>query len=746
MSVIHPMRRVVAVLVLGIAVAAAARPCAARGTGGFLREWLMCAPLEGIDPASPPLAADFLPYPGCFALGRVWLPVEAGDTGVVDIGRQLMSAAPGVAILHTYFEVPADGTYTLRIGSDDAVRVEIDGQVVHTHLVHRSLAVDEDIVPVPLVRGWHRMLVRVANYDGAWGLAVRMADDKNQPLDLPHQVAAPPVMEAALKLDEAAPPAERNDVATYLSQRTADLVRELEAIQARLAAAPEGYVTFSEYEGARDLGLRFFRSLTTLVRETAKDARSEETAWAARASAVGAAAGFSDVLAEKVREAAASIGEGRHLWERLGRSDLTRRALATAALRVAGALEETRRLALRVERDRLRMARLENDIRNWRQREFTLHVVDPEGVAVEDAVVEVVQVRHEFLFGCNAFSLGQWDDARQNRLYEERFLDLFNLAVVPIYWSTVEEQRGRPDYAAVDALVQWAEINRVRVKATPLVWGETVPRWVDGLAADDATAAVRDHVRRTMERYRDRVDFWDVVNQPAAEMRIGAAAIDLADVLRWAADARPKGRLMINLADPLTAQPLVAQIESRGARVDDVGLQAHQHEGPWPLEVFQQRIEQAATSGKPIQISEVTLLGAEEDEREQADAVRWLYTAAFAHPAVTSVIWWDLSDRFAWQQRPAGLCRADLSPKPAYRALDHLINHLWRTDVAGRTGPDGRMTVRAFFGRHRVTVRAEGRQTTLEVHLGKEGPAEIEVVLPAPPSATTTADEPATGL
>jgi len=52
---------------------------------------------------------------------------------------------------------------------------------------------------------------------------------------------------------------------------------------------------------------------------------------------------------------------------------------------------------------------------------------------------------------------------------------------------------------------------------------------------------------------------------------------------------------------------------------------------------------------------------------------------------VASITWWDLSDRFAWQNAPAGLVRADLSPKPAYRVLDRLINHLWRTDAAGRT-------------------------------------------------------------
>jgi len=734
MSPTHRIRPSALVVALAAALAAglAARPCAARGTGGFLRDWLLCAPLEGTALGSPPLAPDFVPYPGLFALGTVWLPVEADEDGQVDL-RRLFPSEPqaGTALLATFFEAPAAGVYTLRIGSDDAVRVEVDGHVVHSNDVRRGWSADQDTVRVPLERGWHRMLVRVVEYGGAWGVSVRVADDKDQPIDLPHQAAVPKALEAACRFDEGAVLEERAEVAVHLARKVADLLRDLEGIQQRLASAPEGYVTFTEYEGARNLGLRFFRSMAALWREASQDTWNEEDVHAAREAAAGAAQGFSDVLAEETRQVAAAIEDGRRIWEKLGGEELSRRELAADTLLVAGALERTRRLALGVEKDRLRMARLENDIRNWRQREFTLHVVDAEGVPVEDARVEVVQTRHDFLFGCNAFALGLWGNERQNRLYEERFLGLFNLAVVPVYWSTIEEQRGRPDFAAPDAIVRWAQAHGVQVKATPLVWREAVPRWVDDLPPDQARAALKDHVRRVVERYRDAVDFWDVVSQPAAEMKIGPATIEPADALRWAAGVEPRGRLMLNLDQPEAAGPIVERIAAKGSRVDALGLQAHQHEGIWPIDLLEHRIAQAAAARRPVQVSEVTLPGAEENEREQADAVRRLYTVAFASRDVAGVVWWDLSDRFAWRNAPAGLLRANLSRKPAYRALDHLINHLWRTDAAGRTGEDGKLTVRAFFGRHRVTVRTQDRETSAEVHLGQDGPATVEVVMPA---------------
>ena len=43
--------------------------------------------------------------------------------------------------------------------------------------------------------------------------------------------------------------------------------------------------------------------------------------------------------------------------------------------------------------------------------------------------------RHEFKFGCNLFMLDQFPDEEHNRLYRERFAELFNYAVAPLYWS-----------------------------------------------------------------------------------------------------------------------------------------------------------------------------------------------------------------------------------------------------------------------------------------------------------------------
>jgi hypothetical protein len=164
--------------------------------------------------------------------------------------------------------------------------------------------------------------------------------------------------------------------------------------------------------------------------------------------------------------------------------------------------------------------------------------------------------------------------------------------------------------------------------------------------------------------------------------------------------------------------------------VDGIGLTAPPQQRVWPAEELHAAIDAASMLNLPVYVTQVAVPGGPEEEAEQAEAVRHFYTAAFAHPRVAGITWWDLSDRFAAGAAPTGLLRADLTPKPAYEVLDRLINHLWRTNAAGKTGEDGRVAVRAFYGTYRITVHQGRRKATLNVHLEREGVNAFQVVLP----------------
>ncbi|MEU3454697.1 hypothetical protein ABZ671_13985 [Micromonospora sp. NPDC006766] len=95
---------------------------------------------------------------------------------------------------------------------------------------------------------------------------------------------------------------------------------------------------------------------------------------------------------------------------------------------------------------------------------------------------------------------------------------------------------------------------------------------------------------------------------------------------------------------------------------------------------------------------------AEGEARQAEDVVRH-YRSLVAHPAVQSINYWGLTDNGAWLGAPAGLTRADGSPKPSYDALDALINGEWwlpPTDL--RTDANGTVTVEGFLGNYTITV------------------------------------------
>ena len=598
------------------------------------------------------------------------------------------------------------------------------------HDVRRPWRADAEEIVVELKSGWHRLLVRVVDYGAQWAFSVRVADGKNRPIEVPHQADLPAALAEEYRLDDPVTLDRRAEATLYLAGWAEQTLSDLQTRRGRLEALPAGYVTFGAYSGARALGLEFFKSLASVWRSQLHGDGADESPEAASA-ALDAAAGLSESLGAETKTLLAAMADAAGAWKTLGGACVSERDTASAALRLAEVLQDTRRLADHVEKEHVLMARLESDIRNWRQRNLTVRVLDAEGGRAEGAAVAFVQTRHDFLFGCNAFALRQWGNERKNRLYENGLTHLFNLVTVPLYWSAIEPRRGRHEFGTLDHMLRWAEKKHLAVKGDPLLLEETVPRWVAEMVPSGAREAAESHVRGLVARYAGRVDWWDDLTPTAGDIRVGPAAVSSDEVVRWAASAGPKGGLILHDPDARRLAQRAAALQAEGLPIAGVGVLAHQHAGAWPVDLVRRTLDEAAAARLPVHVSAITILGGPDQETEQAEAVRRFYTEAFARPEIASISWWDLSDAFAWQNAPGGLLRADLSPKPAYEALDRLINHLWRTEAAVWTDEEGCVTIRAFFGSYRITVRAGQQSKTIKVHLTRDGPAEVDVVLPA---------------
>ncbi|MBM3211559.1 hypothetical protein FJZ33_05020 [Candidatus Poribacteria bacterium] len=152
--------------------------------------WMVIGPFDnidnnGLDYAYPPeinidLSAT---YEG--KAGKVkWQNIDdKSNDGILDFDSIF---TPNISVLaYALVDVisPNDRKAQLRIGSDDGVKVWLNGQIVWTNPSPRSLQIDQDIVPIELKKGRNRLLFKVDQGDGNWGLAARITDENGQALD-----------------------------------------------------------------------------------------------------------------------------------------------------------------------------------------------------------------------------------------------------------------------------------------------------------------------------------------------------------------------------------------------------------------------------------------------------------------------------------------------------------------------------------------------------------------------------------
>ncbi len=105
-----------------------------------------------------------------------WRPVDAGPDGFLDLYHATRGAQDAVGFASFVLDAKTARDVVLRIGSDDWVAVSLDGEEVHRHVIHRAPAPDQDLVRLSLRAGENRVVVRVANEDGGFGMFARVSD------------------------------------------------------------------------------------------------------------------------------------------------------------------------------------------------------------------------------------------------------------------------------------------------------------------------------------------------------------------------------------------------------------------------------------------------------------------------------------------------------------------------------------------------------------------------------------------
>ena len=395
-----------------------------------------------------------------------------------------------------------------------------------------------------------------------------------------------------------------------------------------------------------------------------------------------------------------------------------------------------------------------------------LTVLGPDGVPLADSEVSIEQVSHEFGFGCIGFDFiplandevdaGSSDHALLTRLADDWF-EVFNWCTLPFYWGRFEPVEGQPDTARLRRTAEWFRDRGVTLKGHPLVWHTLTAPWLLGRPLDEVEARQRARIVRDVGDFAGLIDMWDAINEVVImpvftaednaitrlSRRLGRiGTIRLA--FETAREANPHATLLLNDFDMSTAyDTLIEGVLEAGIQVDALGLQSHMHQGYWGEEKTLEVLERFSRYGLPLHFTETTLVSGHlmppeiddlndyrvdswpstpEGEQRQADEIERHYRLLFSHPSVRSLTYWGLSDRGAWLGAPAGLIRADGSPKPAYDTLRRLVRTEWMTPPTQlRTDGEGRVPVDGWRGGYRL--HSPGTGTPVAFTLGA-GPAE----------------------
>ncbi len=259
-------------------------------------------------------------------------------------------------------------------------------------------------------------------------------------------------------------------------------------------------------------------------------------------------------------------------------------------------------------------------------------------------------------------------------------------------------------------------------------------------------------VKEIAKRYGDVIQSWDVVNESATDFSYGKlpsgdvltksgygvmeANYDL-NAFQLAQKYLPK-KALLNINDYNMKKSFyldqIQSLKKRGAKIDIVGSQMHLFEPKQTLDISKgakiQTPEQVAEvmarlskADRPIHLSEITITAAGTSDRErmiQAIVLRNLYRMWFSIENMMGITWWNVVDDCGAPGEPSysGIFTRDMKPKPAYFAMNNLINKEWKTNLSTKVDKDGNVKFRGFKGDYEIVYTDKnGAKKTIKYNL-----------------------------
>ena len=161
----------------------------------FMTRWAFLGPMSIHGVAYPPEEENQLKAfdEEAFDLGKFEPKIKIGDeeyewmklhsrTAVVEPPRPANRLYYVYGYAWAQIDMPKETRAVLGIGSDDAVKVWLNGKLVHRHWVKRGPSKDNDLVPVTFKKGKNQLVVKILNGAMGWGFLCRAVKVETEPI------------------------------------------------------------------------------------------------------------------------------------------------------------------------------------------------------------------------------------------------------------------------------------------------------------------------------------------------------------------------------------------------------------------------------------------------------------------------------------------------------------------------------------------------------------------------------------
>jgi endo-1,4-beta-xylanase len=254
----------------------------------------------------------------------------------------------------------------------------------------------------------------------------------------------------------------------------------------------------------------------------------------------------------------------------------------------------------------------------------------------------------------------------------------------------IQPKPGEYNWSQPDAMVEFAVNNNLKMRGHTLLWHSQAPRWIftnengDTVSRDVLLERLRTHIHTVVGRYKGKIYAWDAANEVISDKKdefyrpspwlkiIGDDFV--AKAFEYAHEADPNALLFYNdynEIDPVKRQKIykmVSDLKAKGVPIHGIGLQSHWAVNEPTYTQLDETLKLFASTGLQLQITEldISVYAKEHDRRdpkpEDADTAFTpekeqkqieQYKMCFElfrkyKDNITSVTFWNVSDRFTW--------------------------------------------------------------------------------------------------